>query len=54
MVSIMPGMLITAPERTETRRGLVLPPNFLPVVSSGPFHVPQLAPIAGGIFPPCL
>ena len=34
MVSIIPGMDARAPERTETRRGFSLSPNFLPVIPS--------------------
>ncbi len=34
MVSIMPGIEAAAPERTETKSGLFLPPNCLPVVFS--------------------
>jgi hypothetical protein len=34
MVSIIPGMLCAAPERTETRRGFELEPKRLPVALS--------------------
>ncbi len=34
MVSIMPGMEARAPERTETSRGFVRSPNFLPLIFS--------------------
>ncbi len=34
IVSIIPGIEALAPERTETRRGFSLSPNFFPVISS--------------------
>ena len=34
MVSIMPGMEARAPERTETSRGFLRAPNFLPLICS--------------------
>ena len=55
MVSIMPGMDSRAPERTETRRGFFLSPNFLPKVLSS---LTTAASIWGftseGNFFPCL
>ena len=53
MVSIMPGIDMGDPERTETSRGLVASPNFFPVRASSEAIASRTEPIrpVGRIWP---
>ena len=53
IVFIIPGIESFAPERTDTRSGLLLSPNFLPVNCSSSLMFLATSPIsAGGSLPP--
>ncbi len=45
MVSIMPGMDMAEPERTDTSSGLTAPPNCLPVCCSSQAMFSRTLPI---------